>query len=76
VRGDLARAIVEAGWDLNELLTSAVSLEEVFLQLNRRAGCSRTRREASPSKENFAMTNGGYFRKELAVISLRRSLMR
>ncbi|HTQ59801.1 MAG TPA: ABC transporter ATP-binding protein [Candidatus Solibacter sp.] len=33
VRGDLARAIVEAGWDLNELRPSAMSLEEVFLQL-------------------------------------------
>jgi ABC-2 type transport system ATP-binding protein len=33
VRGDLARAVVEAGWDLNELRPSAVSLEEIFLQL-------------------------------------------
>ena len=33
VRGDLARAIVEAGWDLNQLRPSAVSLEEIFLQL-------------------------------------------
>jgi hypothetical protein len=33
VRGDLARAIVESGWDLNELRTTAVSLEEIFLQL-------------------------------------------
>ena len=33
VRGDLARAVVEAGWNLNELRTSAVSLEEIFLQL-------------------------------------------
>ena len=33
IRGDLARAVVEAGWDLNELRSSAVSLEEVFLQL-------------------------------------------
>ncbi len=33
IRGDLARAIVESGWDLNELRTSAISLEEVFLQL-------------------------------------------
>jgi ABC-2 type transport system ATP-binding protein len=32
-RGDLARAVVEAGWDLNELRPAAVSLEEVFLQL-------------------------------------------
>jgi len=33
IRGDLARAVVESGWDLNELRTSAVSLEEIFLQL-------------------------------------------
>lgn len=33
IRGDIARAIVEAGWDLNELRPSAMSLEEVFLQL-------------------------------------------
>jgi ABC-2 type transport system ATP-binding protein len=32
-RGDLARAVVEAGWDLNELRPAAMSLEEVFLQL-------------------------------------------
>jgi ABC-2 type transport system ATP-binding protein len=32
-RGDLARAIVQAGWDLNELRPAAMSLEEVFLQL-------------------------------------------
>ncbi|MBA0085558.1 MAG: ATP-binding cassette domain-containing protein, partial [Acidobacteria bacterium Pan2503] len=34
-RGDLARAVVEAGWDLNELRTASVSLEEIFLQLTR-----------------------------------------
>ncbi len=33
VRGDLARAVVESGWDLNELRPTAVSLEEVFLEL-------------------------------------------
>jgi ABC-2 type transport system ATP-binding protein len=33
VRGDLARAIVKAGWDLNELRPTAKSLEEIFLQL-------------------------------------------
>jgi len=32
-RGDLARAVVEAGWDLNELRAASMSLEEVFLQL-------------------------------------------
>lgn len=33
MRGDLARAVVEAGWDLNELRPAAMSLEEIFLQL-------------------------------------------
>jgi ABC-2 type transport system ATP-binding protein len=33
VRGAVARAVVEAGWDLNELRPSALSLEEIFLQL-------------------------------------------
>jgi ABC-2 type transport system ATP-binding protein len=33
VRGDLARVVVESGWDLNELRPAAMSLEEIFLQL-------------------------------------------
>ena len=33
IRGDLARAFVQAGWDLNELRPAAMSLEEIFLQL-------------------------------------------
>jgi ABC-2 type transport system ATP-binding protein len=33
IRGDLARVIVESGWDLNELRAAGASLEEVFLQL-------------------------------------------
>jgi ABC-2 type transport system ATP-binding protein len=33
VRGDLARTVVQGGWDLNELRTAAMSLEEIFLQL-------------------------------------------
>jgi len=33
VRGDLARAVVESGWDLNELKAASMSLEEIFLQL-------------------------------------------
>jgi len=32
-RGDLARTIVEAGWDLNELRAASMSLEEIFLEL-------------------------------------------
>src|SRR5579871_4458606 len=33
LRGDLARAVVESGWDLNELRAAAMSLEDVFLHL-------------------------------------------
>ena len=33
VRGDLARTVVQCGWDLNELRPAAMSLEEIFLQL-------------------------------------------
>src|SRR5437016_595975 len=47
VRADLARAIVEAGWDLNELRTSAVSLEEVFLQLTGDQGAGAPASEGS-----------------------------
>jgi ABC-2 type transport system ATP-binding protein len=35
IRGDVARAVVEAGWDLNELRSAAVSLEEIFLELTK-----------------------------------------
>jgi ABC-2 type transport system ATP-binding protein len=35
IRGDLSRAVVEAGWDLTELRSAALSLEEVFLELTR-----------------------------------------
>ena len=42
LRGDLARAVVESGWDLNELRSAAMSLEEIFLQL--------TASEAAPDK--------------------------
>jgi ABC-2 type transport system ATP-binding protein len=33
VRGDVARAVVESGWNLNELRSASRSLEEIFLQL-------------------------------------------
>jgi len=49
VRGDLARAIVEAGWDLNELRPSAMSLEEVFLQLTGSDAAATP--EAAPSTD-------------------------
>lgn len=33
IRGDVARAVVQAGWNLNELRSAAMTLEEIFLQL-------------------------------------------
>jgi ABC-2 type transport system ATP-binding protein len=33
IRGDLARMVVESGWNLNELRPASVSLEDIFLQL-------------------------------------------
>ena len=33
VRAELARAVVESGWNLNELRSVGLSLEDVFLQL-------------------------------------------
>ena len=33
IRPEIARAVVESGWNLNELHTAAISLEEIFLQL-------------------------------------------
>ncbi|HXE35597.1 MAG TPA: ATP-binding cassette domain-containing protein [Verrucomicrobiae bacterium] len=51
VRGDLARAIVEAGWDLNEMRSASVSLEEIFLQLT-------GTQDAGP-KEEIVVTGAG-----------------
>ena len=58
IRGDLARAIVESGWDLNELRPSAMSLEEIFLQLTggEKAADSRTQPKSS-RKESQQMRN-------------------
>ena len=33
IRGDVARAIVESGWNLNELHSATLSLEEIFLEV-------------------------------------------
>jgi len=33
IRADLARAVVHAGWNLNELRSVGLSLEDIFLQL-------------------------------------------
>jgi ABC-2 type transport system ATP-binding protein len=49
-RGDLARAIVESGWDLNEMRPTTLSLEEIFLQLT--GDPAPPPGEAAPIKEN------------------------
>jgi ABC-2 type transport system ATP-binding protein len=49
VRGDLARAVVEAGWDLNELRPAAISLEEVFLQLTGETAAAPAEEAAVPA---------------------------
>jgi len=50
IRGDLVRAIVAAGWDLNELRSAAVSLEEIFLQLTGSSEEQKGANEASAEK--------------------------
>jgi ABC-2 type transport system ATP-binding protein len=42
VRPELARAVIESGWNLNELRAIGLSLEEIFLQL------TATPQEAEP----------------------------
>src|SRR5215470_2519345 len=49
IRGDLARAVVESGWDLNELRPTSMSLEEIFLQLTG---------EPAPAAKEEAVTAG------------------
>jgi len=46
-RGDLARTIVEAGWDLNELRAASMSLEEIFLELTGDETVAETKEPAS-----------------------------
>ena len=50
VRGDLARAVVEAGWDLNEMRSAAVSLEEVFLQLTSSEAADEQASQGAPAE--------------------------
>ena len=57
IRGDLARAVVEAGWDLNELRTFAVSLEEVFLQLTA-SEAAASRPTAAPREAEAVAAKG------------------
>jgi ABC-2 type transport system ATP-binding protein len=49
IRSELARAVVEAGWELHELRVSAISLEEIFLQLTREEAAAAAE-EAAPQE--------------------------
>jgi ABC-2 type transport system ATP-binding protein len=51
VRGDLARAVVESGWDLNELRPAAMSLEEIFLQLTQSEAAEGEKTPVAAAKE-------------------------
>jgi ABC-2 type transport system ATP-binding protein len=51
LRGDLARTIVQCGWDLNELRPAAMSLEQIFLQLTE-SESAETQTEKATSKES------------------------
>src|ERR1700757_4338409 len=51
VRGDLARAVVESGWDLNELRPAAMSLEEIFLQLTESESAEREKTTTKGSQQ-------------------------
>ena len=52
VRGDLARAVVESGWDLNELRPTAMSLEEIFLQLTTQASAPQSEKHAAQGTQS------------------------
>jgi len=57
IRPDLARSVVEAGWNLNELHNVGASLEEVFLQLTtspQDEAKEHGTKEAKPAKEEAA----------------------
>jgi ABC-2 type transport system ATP-binding protein len=50
VRGDPARTVVQCGWDLNELRSAAMSLEEIFLQLTENESADTKKTTAKESQ--------------------------
>ena len=50
MRPELARAVIEAGWQLNELHGMGLSLEEIFLELT----CFDLRSESEPAPQAAA----------------------
>jgi len=58
LRGDIARAVVESGWNLNELRSSAVSLEEVFLQLTGSDVTNNSTNQVTPAELEATASKG------------------
>ena len=61
-RAELARAVVEAGWNLNELHSIGLSLEEIFLELtgapNKDITAPHASTLASPEEHQAAQASG------------------
>ncbi|MGH9599987.1 MAG: ATP-binding cassette domain-containing protein, partial [Terracidiphilus sp.] len=66
VRGDLARAVIEAGWDLNELRPAAMSLEEVFLQITGADTAAQNAEENPAAKAALPAEAAGQSAEEIA----------
>jgi ABC-2 type transport system ATP-binding protein len=52
IRPELARAVVESGWNLNELHSVGLSLEEIFLELTATGKPEHSHEEAAPVSED------------------------
>jgi len=50
IRAELARAVVTAGWDLNELRPVGFSLEDIFLQLTAAEKAEKSEKVEKPAK--------------------------
>ena len=66
IRADLARTVVNAGWNLNELRAVGLSLEDIFLQLTaaeqetrRRTPAGRNRKETRIMKNVLLICQEG-----------------
>jgi ABC-2 type transport system ATP-binding protein len=55
IRPELARAIIESGWNLNELRSVGLSLEEIFLQLT---ATPKDEEAPAPASEEEAVASG------------------
>src|SRR5262249_18409568 len=52
IRPELARAVIDSGWNLNELHSVGLSLEEIFLELTATGKPEHSHEEAAPVQED------------------------